>query len=277
MILIPGYDVEQIISTLQLSNLEKDIVQLKNNSHLIYRYDSLASLAFELTMRTAIVEAAYALDKSDVSFAVFRQSRCNTQLWTRTENGGFRLNHGIPPADGINDIFENGKLYAFECATAMVIILYRATLNVIQKDSFNKYFEDLYLRDWKYDSDLRLLITNHNNEAYPGDIVYFKNPEHALETPEWQGENAVLLANDLYFGHGLGIRTSEQIIAALNRRRIPWSNKSAYLSNEVLHPDFDDVRKMSTRGNHKVEGNIVINSGIAAKIGSQKYYSKMKA
>lgn len=271
MILISGFDVEQINSTLQLTDLEKDIVNQKKKSQVVYRYKSLEALEFELKMRTGIVESAKALEDSDVSFAIFKNSRCNTKLWTRTEDGGFRLRGDVLPSDGISDIFTNGHLYAFECATAMVIILYKATLDAIHKEVFNMYFENLFLRDWQYDSDLRLLITEHKNEAYPGDIVYFKNPDHAPETPQWQGENAVLLSDNLYFGHGIGIRTSEQMIASLNRKRISGSMKSAYLSDEVVHPDFEYVRKLSLREAPRIFVDHNSESAIIVRIGSHMY------
>ncbi|WP_438348089.1 protein-glutamine gamma-glutamyltransferase [Paenibacillus sp. FA6] len=274
MILISGFDVEQINSTLQLSNLEKDIVNQKKKSQIVYHYDSPEALEFELKMRTGIVESAKALGDSDVSFAIFKNSRCNTKLWTRTGDGGFRLKEGMLPSDGISDIFANGHLYAFECATAMVIILYKATLGAIQKETFNVYFKDLFLRDWQYDSDLQLVIINHKNEAYPGDIVYFKNPDHAPETPEWQGENAVLLADNLYFGHGIGIRTSEQMIASLNRKRIPGSVKSAYLSDEVVHPDFEYVRKLSMKETPLRVEDTYVEGVIIVRIGTHVYRYK---
>ncbi|AJS59299.1 protein-glutamine gamma-glutamyltransferase [Paenibacillus sp. IHBB 10380] len=269
MILISGYDIEQL-NTLPLSDLDKYIVNQKKKSPVVYHYDSLEALEFELKMRTNIVEAAIALDASKASFATFKNSRCNNQLWTLTENGGFRLKSEVLPSDGINDIFENGHLYAFECATAMVIILYKGTLDSIHQQTFNAYFRNLYLRDWKYDSDLRLKMTHNKNEAYPGDVVYFSNPDHDPKTPEWQGENTILLGDNLYFGHGIGIRTSEEMIASLNRKRIPGSVTSAYISDIVLYPDFEYLRKLSTRGNLKV-AKPYIDSVIFAKIGVHRY------
>lgn len=272
MIVISGQN-EELIDTLPLTDLEKKIVNQKRNSPTVYRYDSLEALQFELKMRTNIVEAAKALEASDVSFATFDNSRCNNELWTRTNNGGFRLNSGVLPSDGINDIYTNGHLYAFECATAMVITLYKATLNVLGKEVFDRYFQDLYLRDWNYDSDLQLKIIEHKDDAYAGDIVYFKNPDHDPKSPEWQGENAVILGRDLYYGHGIGIRSAEEIIASLNRRRIPGSKISAYMSDEVVHPDFEYLRKLSIRltQTHRARANQHHRGDIVARVGSHIY------
>ncbi|OAB44902.1 protein-glutamine gamma-glutamyltransferase [Paenibacillus antarcticus] len=271
MIVITGVDIEQI-NTLQLTDVERDIVNQKKKSERVYRYVSLEALDFELKMRTATIDAGKALKASEAKFAVFKNSRCNNEFWTRTDNGGFRLNSGMRPSVGINDIFKNGQLYGFECATAMIITLYKATLTVLKKDIFDVYFQDLYLRDWNYDSDLQLRMVEHNNEVFPGDIVYFKNPDHNPATPEWQGENAVYLGNGLYFGHGMGIKPAEGSIASLNKRRIPGSTTSAYLTDEVVHPDYEYLRKLSTSryrplGNHQHH----MEDTIVARIGMHMY------
>lgn len=204
------------------------------------------ALDFERRMRDSIVESAEALNASGVDFATFDDSRGNPQFWTLTEIGGLQLNPGVKPSDGIKDIFQNGHLYAFECATAMVIVLYRATMETIGEEAFNTYFTDLFLWDWNYDENLRL-ITNYNKEQIQrGDIVYFKNPDHAPNKPEWQGENAVKLGDDLFYGHGIGITTGEIIIASLNQERVPGSTTSAYFMDQSLHPDFNYLQRLST-------------------------------
>ncbi|MCD9020235.1 protein-glutamine gamma-glutamyltransferase [Cohnella silvisoli] len=270
MILISNGDAEQI-SKLPLSQFEKDIVQNKWKSSVVYQYDSLDALEFELTMRTSIVKSANALNSSAVTFDTFENSRCNERLWSRTDNGGFQLRSGVLPSDGISDIFQNGRYYAFECSTAIVIVLYKAILDVIHKETFNNYFKDLYLRDWNSDSDLRLISTYNNQEAYPGDVLYFKNPDHDPEKPEWQGENTFKLADDLYYGHGIGRATSEKMISSLNEIRIPGSTTSAYLSELVMHPDFEHLRKLSPRESRLVVQNKHIENPIVASIGTKTY------
>ncbi|RUT45181.1 protein-glutamine gamma-glutamyltransferase [Paenibacillus anaericanus] len=243
MIVTLNTGAEQV-DKLDLTVEEKAILQAKKNSPIVYRYDSPEALKFELKMRTRIVEAAKALNSGGAQFARFKDSRCNERYWSRTDEGGFQLRPGVLPSDGINDIFANGSLYAFECATAIVIILYKAVLDMVGPTVFNQYFRDLLLWDWNYDKDLRLISTNNANEAYTGDVLYFQNPDHDPRTPEWQGENVVKLADDLYFGHGIGITTSEQILSALNSRRRPGSTTPAFLTDQVVHPDFDYLRKL---------------------------------
>ncbi|MCR2804159.1 protein-glutamine gamma-glutamyltransferase [Paenibacillus soyae] len=230
-----------------LTELEKKTLRRKMNSPVVYRYPDLEALLFELKMRTNIVEAAKAMYASGVSFATFSNSRANDRFWIRTPDGGFLLRPGVPPAVAVNDIFENGRLYAFECAGAIIIMMYKAVLETIGDDAFNRHFQRLFLRDWQTDRDLRL-ITHHNlNETYAGDVLYFKNPDHDPDTPEWQGENVIMLDDNLFFGHGIGIGSGADIIAQLNRARRPGSMISAYLQDLILLPEFEAVRMLTMR------------------------------
>lgn len=193
---------------------------------------------FEKIMRANIVKAAYALNDSGAGFADFKNSRCNERFWILTDQGGFQLRNSVTPADGIRDIFANGHQYAFECATATVIVLYKGVLDSIEEPVFNRLFADLLLYDWHYDPDLHLLQEQGSSQALPGDVLYFANPDHDPQRPEWQGENVVKVGPDLYYGHGIGIESAEAIIDALNQTRGPNATRSAYLTNAYYHPDF---------------------------------------
>ena len=71
------------------------------------------------------------MNRSNVQFAVFATSRGNPHYWNMTSVGGFRLWPGVKPSDAIQDIYTNSSWYAFECATAMIVIYYHAVLNLI--------------------------------------------------------------------------------------------------------------------------------------------------
>ncbi len=226
-------------------------------------------------MRTNIVEAAKALYAGGANFATFARSRCNERYWTRTENGGFMLNRGVWPSDGIYDIFVNGRLYGFECAGAIIIILYKAVLDTVGGAVFNAYFQNLFLRDWQFDRDLRLITTYNNYNAYPGDVLYFKNPDYDPRTPEWQGENVVMLDDNLYFGHGIGIKSGQEIVAGLNRMRRRGSIRSAYLQDSVVSPDFEYLRSLTMRDDAQpVIKSVERQYGIVAKIGAGTFIYK---
>ncbi|MCL6604047.1 MAG: protein-glutamine gamma-glutamyltransferase [Paenibacillus sp.] len=243
---------------------------------MAYYYQSPEAVRFERSMREGIMEAAVALNASGADFSTYEESRGNMQLWSRTNNGGLLLKKGVPASVGIEDIFRNGHLYAFECGTAMVIVLYKATLGAIGENTFNMYFKDLFLWDWHYDSNLRVIFTHSKYETLPGDIVYFKNPDHAPEKQEWQGENAVMLRDGLYYGHGIGITTAEGIITSLNQERVPGSVTSAYLINDALHPDFEYLRSLSLGRELPVMEQRRSESTIFSRIGGTSYIHKLK-
>jgi protein-glutamine gamma-glutamyltransferase len=236
MIIITNTSSPIDISTLPL--LEKEIFLLKNKSNIHYMYDSIEELKFELKLRSQIIAAARSLNSSKVGFATFKTSRCNDQYWSLTAKGGFQLKKEVLPSHAIQDIFINGHEYAFECATAIAIVLYKAVLGCISENRFNVLFADMLLWDWNFDSDLRLISINSNKETYPGDILYFKNPDYSPETPQWQGESVVKLGEDLYYGHGIGIKNANEIINKLNSLRKPDSQQSAFLFEQASFPDF---------------------------------------
>ncbi|MFM1653358.1 protein-glutamine gamma-glutamyltransferase [Brevibacillus sp. B_LB10_24] len=232
-------DSAALKSELRLNRLQARIVDRMAASRTTFSYDSLQQLQFELTLRNNIVNAAVALNDSGAAFTSYAESRCNPVYWHRTEYGGFQLRDGVRPSDAIRDIFTHGSRYAFECSTAMVILLYRAVLSTNGAESFDRLFPDILLYDWQYGNNLKVtVLTTAETEVLPGDIVYFDNPDYDPETPEWQGENAVFFGRNTYYGHGIGITSAEEIIDSLNDQRRPGATRSAYLLDEVIRPDF---------------------------------------
>lgn len=250
-----------------------DILELMAKNNKVYEYETLEELKFELIIRIQITRAAILLYKSDVQFATFRTSKCNEQYWKLTEKGAFELKPNVLPQTGIEDIFLNSNKYAFECATAIVIIFYKAVLESIDHNSFNRLFSDLILYDWEYDQDLNL-ETIDGTDYLPGDCVYFKNPDHDPETPHWRGENAIILEEGLYYGHGIGIKTKEGIIKALNTKRKKNPEQSAYLTDIITRVKFNiykAYRIKNFRENPLMNYNLFSNL-IVSEIGSRTYF-----
>lgn len=254
MIIVANQPVQ--LNSTDWTAFESHWLQQLQNSSTVYTYQSMEHLQFEWKLRSSLVEAAEGLNASGVSFASFEQSRCNPVYWNLNAQGGFELRPNVTPAEGIRDIWRNGSLYAFECATATVIVLYGGVLGSIREDAFNSLFRNLLLFDWHYDSDLRLTEKNGSDDALPGDVLYFKNPDVSPETPEWQGENTIKLREDWYYGHGIGIARGEQIIRTLNQFRVPGSRTSAYLMDTVIYPDFYYLSRFANSNN--------VNSGSAS-------------
>ncbi|MDX1807083.1 MAG: protein-glutamine gamma-glutamyltransferase [Paenisporosarcina sp.] len=225
-------------------SIERMIFQRMIEDTVVYSYQFIGELFFELKLRKNIILSTRAMSQSNVQFESFSNSFCNPQYWYLTSRGGFLLRNGVKPSDAIQDIYMNSSQYAFECATAIVIIYYHAVLSVLGEPLFNQFFQNIYLYGWHADPDLGKTAT-YTTHFLPGDVVYFNNPDFDPRTPYWRGENAVDLGDDTYFGHGLGIMTAEQMIESLNQVRKPGTNQSAYMTNKVGRPSFNFLAKLS--------------------------------
>ncbi len=225
--------------------LEQTILHVMFASPYTYSYRSMDALLFEIRFRVAITESSRELYYSGVQFADFYRSRCNPMFWDLLPDGAFQLKMGVPAAEAILDIYRNGRLYAFECATAMIIILYHAAVKMLPPAQFNRLFANMRLWGWKYDQDLQI-VHNIPPDYLPGDIRYVKNPDVNPLTPEWQGENVVDLGDGTFFGHGLGFRTVEGMIEALALRRRPGATRMPYLMLPATRPGFSYLYQFSS-------------------------------
>jgi len=247
MILIDNKPLElSLLSEYPDNSIEKQVLNTMTASAEEYRYKTLDELKFELMLRRETVNAAIDLNKSRFSFAIFTRSRCNPDYYERTMNGGFRMKNNVRPSDAIMDIFINGQKYANECATAMVIVYYRALLNVFGVNAFNKVFDKIYLMNWQISEPLlkEIGIPRRVPELLLGDRGYFMNPDVDPKTPEWQGENVIVLPYSMYYGHGIGITTADKIIRALNQNRRRNSTRSAYFMDTAARPNYRKLAKV---------------------------------
>lgn len=239
MIKISGTPIAlDMVSEYADNSIEKKSIEKLNISSRLYEYNSLEQLKFEMNMRVNIIKAAKELYKSRISFRVFRQTMCNGDYWDRTFDGGFKLKDGIKPSEAIKDIFSNGSKYGTECATAIVIVYYKALADIYPEEFFNEMFPKIKLMDWFYDRDLGVDYYRDQQDYLPGDCRYFKNPQVSPKTPQWQGENTIDLGDGNYYGHGIGIRNAEGIIKVLNSKRKEGATEEASLLDSATRPDF---------------------------------------
>lgn len=235
------FDASALLSEYPENSVERLVLKQLQESTETYQYDTVEQLKFELSLRKEIVNASRALNRSGMRFSVFHKSECNSAYWERTQNGGFRLKNGVKPSDAISDIFINGRMYATECATAMVIVYYKALLDVMGEDTFNRLFPSIYLMNWHQLPPLLrdVGIPKRVSDILIGDRCYFKNPQVNPEVMELQGENVIVLPGGLYYGHGIGITSAETIIRVLNANRIEGAVESAYfVENSAARPNF---------------------------------------
>ncbi|MDF2685947.1 MAG: hypothetical protein K0S55_1128 [Clostridia bacterium] len=246
MIIMTGspFDITPLAGEYPENSLERQLLHRMHESDERYIYASVDTLKFELGLRREIINAAVALNKSRFDFSVFHKSKSNPDYWERTPNGGFRMKESVKPGDAINDIFINSDQYATECATAMMIVYYKALLEMFGQDRFNSVFTQIYLMNWVITEPLLKEAGRLKKaEILPGDRGYFQNPEVNPVTPEWQGENVIVLPDSRYYGHGIGIATADRIIRALNSNRKRDATISAYMLDTVGRPDFKKLEE----------------------------------
>ncbi len=260
MIQVAGrrFDIAPMKSEYGENSVQYQVLQKMNQSSAVYSFSSIGELRFMLTMRKDTVEAARLQNKSGLRFAIFHDAFCNEQYWQRTSNGGFQLKRGAVPSEAILDIFKNGRLYGTECATAMVIIIYKAVLEAYGTDLFNRTFRNIYLMDWTIRQPLLQEIGTPKPAAdiLLGDRVYFANPQVSPDTSWWRGENVIVLPEGLYYGHGIGIQNAENIIKSLNRNRIPDATQSAYLMDKAARPNYKKLFDV-WQNNQRASGPLV--------------------
>lgn len=199
-----------------------------------------------MKIRAAIVQMAYRLNQSGAQFATFSQTRGNAMYWDVTPRGGLRLKREIKPSDAIRNIFDQGHLYGFECATAMIVIYYGALLKTLGPKRFNQAFPSLFLFSWHTNSNLPI-YSQRAHDLIIGDVRYIDNPMVDPEHPEWQGENVVYMGNELYFGHGIGVKPLDQMIAIINTFQPSPDAPSAYLTDNVTRPNFHDLSQLEQK------------------------------
>jgi protein-glutamine gamma-glutamyltransferase len=228
-----------IVSQYEPNSVGRKIIEMLHLSKKVYQYNSLNELKFEVDLRINIIKASRELNNSGIAFRVFEEAKCNEKYWVLTDEGGFLLKKDANPVEAIKDIFVNGRKYGTECATAIVIVYYKALADMLPENLFNELFPSIQLMDWKYlDEDMDLKHYAKLTDYLPGDCRYFDNPDVDPETPQWQGENAIDLGDGTYYGHGIGIKSAEGIIEVLNRRRKQGAKEEARLMDSATRPNF---------------------------------------
>ncbi|MFE4241286.1 protein-glutamine gamma-glutamyltransferase [Peribacillus butanolivorans] len=264
-------DVSQIQPGI-ISEKALEILQLMWRYPNIFVYKTMEDLKFDIEMRLQVNKAAVSLDKSNPEFTILEDSVCNEQYWRLTKDGAFELKPRVLPHLALEDIFINGSLYAFECGTAIVIVFLKAVLDTVGPKNFDRLFSGLTLYDWHYPQNL--ILRFHEGKDYvPGDCVYFKNPDYDPSTPEWQGENAIFLGENLFYGHGIGITNQQGIIDELNSNRKWNAIISAFLTKHIISINSSHYSqfKPNIPRNNPVSLHDCLSNIIVSEIGSKTF------
>ena len=208
MILINGspLDVSLIAGEYPENSVQRRVLEQMSISPEKYRYGDTDQLRFELDMRNEIVNAARALSRSGLRFAVFRRSAVNPDYWDRTDNGGFRLKRGVKASEAIRISIKRTKI-CHRVRDRDGDRLLRAILRMLPEETFNSFFRSVYLMNWhRLDFAARGGHAGRAADIMPGDRGYFRNPDVDPETPELQGKTSSSCS--VFYGHGIGIATS---------------------------------------------------------------------
>lgn len=204
------------------------------------------ALCDRVRIGAAMVDASHAMADAKHEFG---DLKANKQLWRTegTEMGTMHLKPGKRPSEAIRDIFEHPEKYQFECATALVVLRYKAMLELIGERDFDRICKDLKCGPWEQENDAaaawkvrgkgqegKVAATDADvkNDLKPGDYTYFKNWSVSIAgyNAGWQGENVISLGKGMYYGHPFGIVSGKEIVDYLNQNRRTTGNvKSASL------------------------------------------------
>jgi protein-glutamine gamma-glutamyltransferase len=248
-------DTATLMRLYPVNTTESQILRILLSDEGRHNFSSEERLDFELKLRSEIVRAAEALNRSRLAFRVFRESFCNKEYWDRMPDGGFALKASVKPSEAVRDIYKNSHKYGTECATAMLIVYYKSLLEVFGDEAFDNTFTRIYLMNWyRIEPLLREVGLMGRADVYlPGDRRYFKNPDVDPATPELQGENVIDLGGGFYYGHGFGRHRAEVFIKMLNRNRADDADEEAYLMDTAGNPNYGKLYEAYRRAQTALE------------------------
>ncbi len=224
-----------------------DVLVYKNSKGKVVK-TTLGETRFEQgQLQLAIVKAAKDFWNAGVDFSgKWNTDRVNDQFWWKNYSGKMGVRMGQSPSEAITDIFKHGDKYAFECATATMVILHKAILDVVGPKDFDAKFDHFKLFRWQIkDADFLAAEKVGQLPGYqPGDHTYFKNPQFDPSNSAFQGENVIYLGDGQYFGHGIGLVSEQELVNDLNDLRAPNATKSAYRDNFELRLNAKKLAKL---------------------------------
>jgi len=196
----------------------------------------------DLAFRQRVAQAARDLAASGASFSGCQENdSVNKDLWTLGYGGRMQVRKFLEagklgsPAVALKDIFEHGRRYGFECASAMMVLFHKAILDTVGDTIFDKMFtEPAYLKIFRWelkDNDYLELeqIEQGKSDLVPGSHYYYKNPDASAANSAFGGENVVYLGSEngqrMFYAHGVcGAKgtylvSEDELIASLSSLR----------------------------------------------------------
>jgi protein-glutamine gamma-glutamyltransferase len=176
--------------------------------------------ADDVAFRLKVIDAARALATSGAEFSPGSDTDAvNPALWSLSYGGKMTVRKfpkdgsAGSPARALRDIFDNGQMYGFECATAMMVIYHKAILDTVGEEAFDAMFSEprslaffrWSIKDADYVAAERM--TDGEPGWMPGTHYYYRNPDASDENSAFRGENVIYLGSEkgerMFYAHGV--------------------------------------------------------------------------
>lgn len=213
------------------------------------------AMADRVRVGAAVVSACLEMHQAHHEFAIAPRQKFSSEFWRRdgqlSHFATFHLKPGAKASAAMNDVFLHPDAYRFECATALVLVYYRAIQKLIGDADFDRIMGDLKIGPWEFEADLERFLLRSGRGDQPatearaealkfGEYTYTKN--WAVSWWGWakgcQGQNQIRLDQDLYYAHSYELVGQGDIVARENGARVFGAQTSASMTDrqERLDP-----------------------------------------
>lgn len=213
------------------------------------------AMADRVRVGAAVVSACLEMHQAHHEFAIAPRQKFSSEFWRRdgqlSHFATFHLKPGAKASAAMNDVFLHPDGYRFECATALVLVYYRAIQKLIGDSDFDRIMGDLKIGPWEFEADLERFLVRSGRGDQPatearsreltfGEYTYTKN--WAVSWWGWakgcQGQNQIRLDEDLYYAHSYELVGQGDIVARENGARVWGAKTSASMTDrqERLDP-----------------------------------------
>lgn len=230
-------------------------------SHLVLS-DSIATA---VALRTAIVKSCQEIAKVKNPFG---DNKFTSSLWEKKSGYDIRdhlsqsgwmipyvLKSGVKPSAALDDMVKNPNNYKFECATAIVIVHYRAMQKLLGNEKFDSVFQNMIIGPWESDEKFNAIFTSQEMDhtiQETGIYGYYQNHDVSQEGLKagWQGENVIFINYDEYkkdwlcYGHPFGIEYASKIKEKLDSHRNIGSEVKSDQVPVTIEHQWRDIAKI---------------------------------
>lgn len=200
------------------------------------------ALCERVRIGAAMTSACEDMGRARHAFALLDDQSFSRTHWQQEGGGTFHVRDGVRPSQALRDVFAHPDAYRFECATALVLVHYKAMLELVGDDDFDRMCPRLRVGPWETDEAFVRHTRSEGDSAVEaseerrrhfraGDYGYIKNWDVSEKGARagWQGENVIALGDGRFYGHPFGVTTEDSIVQHLNTHRVEGAARPAGL------------------------------------------------